>query len=510
MTPPKIATGQRGRLIAVLIVIALSQATAAALAAFATRWLFMAMDQGAALPVLALSALAGSALFIAMVRVLFRRIGERLGQDYACDVRLALFDHASRMAPADLAARRVGYLTLRFVGDLTALKDWPARGVPMLVEGAVMAPAMVVILFVLDPTFGLIGLLLAVLSLAALLIGASGLMRAHRGVRARRALLAADMAERLPIAPELAALGRRSLELRLIRRRAAQLTQASQARVTRGEAMRALPDALSGIAAAALIWWGAATGLPTGSIAAGLAVLALTARPLRDLMGVTDRAGAFRAAHAKLVSALARPVAKAAAPDNVRGTTRLPSGALGVELQNVDTGGSAVVSMLLAPGDTADLPPGTNADSLFRAISGLGQVVSGEIKLNDTAIQELTSGSLRRGVFRIDTHPIVLKGSMRRALTLGLSDRPEDEAILARLGKAGLSALLDRLGGLHNRLTEGARTLSPEARVEICILRAALGRPGLLLVAERQFLCVDAVRWLNNQPATVVFAGNSA
>ncbi len=510
MTPPKIATRQRGALIAILIVIALSQASAAALAAFATRWLFIAMDEDTALPVLALGALAGSALFIAMVRVLFRRLGERLGQDYACDVRLALFDHASRMAPADLAARRVGYLTLRFVGDLTALKDWPARGLPMLVEGAVMAPAMVAILFVLDPTFGLIGLVLASLSLAALLVGASGLMRAHRGVRARRALLAADMAERLPIAPELAAFGRRGLELRLIRRRAAQLQQASKARVTRGEAMRALPDALSGLAAAALIWWGASTGLPTGSIAAGLAVLALTARPLRDLMGVTDRAGAFRAAHAKLVSALARPLGKTAATDGISGTVKLPSGALRVELRDVDTGGGTVVSLSLAPGGTAELPAGTNADGLFRAISGLGQAIAGEIRLNDTPVQMLTPGSLRRSVFRIDTHPIVLKGSMRRALTLGLSDRPNDEAILALLRDAGLQALLDRAGGLHNRLTEGARTLPPEARVEICVLRAALGRPGLLLVAEPRFLCADATRWLRNQPVTVVFADTGA
>ena len=109
MTPLKIATRLRGRLIAILIMVALLQALAAALAAFATRWLFMAMDAGAALPALALSALVGSALFIAVARVMFRRIGERLGQDYACDVRMMLFDHASRMSPADLAARRVGY-----------------------------------------------------------------------------------------------------------------------------------------------------------------------------------------------------------------------------------------------------------------------------------------------------------------------------------------------------------------------------------------------------------------
>lgn len=505
MTPPRIATRLRRRLIAILITIALSQALAAAFAAFATRWLFMAMDEGAALPAPALSALVGSALFIAVTRVLFRRVGERLGQDYVCDVRIALFDHASRMSPSDLAARRVGYLTLRFVGDLTALKDWPARGLPMLVEGAVMAPAMVAILFVLDPGFGLIGLALAVLSLAVLLAGAPGLMRAHRTVRARRALLAADMAERLPIAPELAALGRRNLELRLIRRRAARLMQAAQARTTRGEAMRVLPDALSGLAAAALIWWGARIGLPTGSIAAGLAVLALAARPMRDLMGVTDRAGAFRAAHAKLVSALARPLARTDASEGPAArTARLQSGALGLELRDVDAGNGVLTTLSLDPGGRADLPAGTDADRLFSAITGLEPVRSGAIRLNDVSIQELSPGSLRRSVFRIGSHPLVLKGSLRRALTLGLSDRPDDEAIQKRLQGAGLLWLLDKLGGLDNRLTEGARTLSTEARVEVSVLRAALGRPGLLLISDAELLCDDVKGWLNDHSATML------
>ncbi len=510
MTAPQIATRLRGRLIAILIIIALLQALAAALAAFATRWLFMAMDQGTTLPMSALAALVGSALFIALARVMFRRFGERLGQDYACDVRLALFDHASRISPSHLAARRVGYLTLRFVSDLTALKDWPARGLPMLVEGAVMAPAMVAILFVLDPVFGLIGMVPAVLSLTALLVGASGLMRAHRTVRARRALLAADMSERMPIAPELAALGRRSLELRLIKRRAVQLARASQTRVTRGEALRVLPDALSGIAAAAVIWWGATIGLPTGNIAAGLAVLALAARPLRDLMGVTDRAGAFRAAHAKLASALARPLATKGGTDGALRSKRLPSGAIGLDLHHVDTGNGTLISLSLEPGTTADLPAGADADRLFRAISGLESVAKGEIMLNDIPIHELSPGSLRRLVFRIDAQPVVLKGSLRRALTLGLSDRPDDAAILKRLRKAGLAGQLDQLGGLDGRLTEGARTLSTQARVKISALRAALGRPGLLLVAEPELLCADVARWLQDQTATVITANPSS
>jgi ATP-binding cassette subfamily B protein len=506
MTPPAIGTGRRARLIAILTLIAVSQALAAAVAAFATRWLFMAMDRGAELPFAALLALIGSALFIAVVRVLFRRLGERLGQDYACDVRLALFQHASRMAPADLAARRVGYVTLRFVGDLTALKDWPARGLPLLVEGIVMAPAMVAILYVLDPVFGAVGLALAVLSVSCLVAGAAGLMQAHRRMRARRALMAADLAERLPIAPHLAAYGRRSLELALIRHRSRQLGEAAESRVTQGEAMRALPDALSGIAAAAIIWWGATNGLPTGTIAAGLAVLSLTARPLRDLMGVVDRAGAFHAAHAKLVSALARPLAKTAPSGPDLATVRLSTGPVWLDLRSVAVHNGPAISLRLDAGEQANLPATTDVEGVFGAISGLEAPSTGQIRLNDVPVQDLTPGSLRRNVFRIDCHPVLLKGSMRRALTLGLSERPDDAEIISRLDKAGLLDMLDRAGGLGKRLTEGARILTDMQRIEISILQAALRKPGLLLVSHRRLLCAEAVRWLQNHTATVVYA----
>jgi ATP-binding cassette, subfamily B, bacterial len=501
MIPPKIGADGRLRLILVLITLAFAQALATAVAALSTRWLFASLNGSGPLPTLALLALAGSGVTIGLARLGFHRTGESLGQNYARSVRMALFDHASRMLPADVEARRAGYLSLRFVGDLTALKDWPARGLPLLAEGVVVLPVVVATLIYIDWGFGLAGLLLTLISLGGLGAGFQALFRAHQSLRARRALLAADLSERMPIAPDLAALGRRPLEARLIARRSDQLANAAVKRATLQEIQRGLPEALTGIAAAFLIWWGWRGGLDSGTIAAGLALLGLAARPLRGLMDVSDRASGFRAAHTKLAATLARPTAPGRSAEPVR----LTSGPFRLDLRDVRIAGGPPISLCLTPGARASLPMGTNVDVIFRAIVGQEPIECGELTLNGVRVEDVSPGSLRRGVARITAMPIVLKGSLRRALTLGLTDRPSDKTIHQRLKKEGLSPLLDQLGGLDRSLAEGARGMSRAERVAISILRTALARPGLLLVSQEVRNEVpQAAEWLAQHPATVI------
>jgi ATP-binding cassette, subfamily B, bacterial len=393
--------------------------------------------------------------------------------------------------------------SLRFVGDLTALKDWPARGLPYLVEGCVVLPVVLATLFYIDQGFGWAGLLLSLISLGGLAIGFKALLRAHQNLRARRALLAADLSERMPIAPDLAALGRRIVEPRLIARRSSQLAHAAVKRATLQEVQRGLPEALTGIAAAFVIWWGWRSGLDNGTIAAGLALLGLASRPLRSLMDVSDRASAFRAAHSKLAAILARPTAPVRRIDPVR----LSTGPFQLDLNKVKIAGNPTISLCLQPGSRALLPGGVNADVIFRAIIGQASIESGELTLNGVPVENVSTGSIRRGVSRITSMPTILKGSLRRALTLGLTDRPSDKAICARFERMGLSPLLAQLGGLDRKLAEGARGMARADRIAISILRAAMSRPGLLLVSQEvQNEVPLAAEWLAQHPATMLRA----
>jgi hypothetical protein len=125
---PAISANGRKRRIACVAGLALGQAAAAGLAAFATRDAFAALHDGAGAPMAALAAIAVSGCAIAALRVAERAVAERLGGAYVADAREKLFLRLARTPPRALARRRRGGVALRFVGDMAAIRGWVAQG----------------------------------------------------------------------------------------------------------------------------------------------------------------------------------------------------------------------------------------------------------------------------------------------------------------------------------------------------------------------------------------------
>ncbi|MCR9085691.1 MAG: ABC transporter ATP-binding protein/permease [Rhodobacteraceae bacterium] len=471
MTPPGLFDGRRRALFAALVALAVAQAAALAAAAIATRAAFGALHSGADLPTGPISVLCVAMLSAAATQFGFRSLAEELGQDYAKDIRLKLFEHASRSAQSDLDRRRQGFHILRFTGDLAALKDWPGLGLPLLVQAAILLPAATAVLVYLNPSYGWVGLGMTVPSVLCLILSHGTLFQAHRTLRRKRADLAADMTERLPIAPRLAALGRRRTELRQLERSATRVAAAAQRRRQVSELLVAIPDVSTAIAASLIIAIGSLEGLPAATVAAALAALALTARPLRNIMSSSNRAAGFSAAHSKLKAALQRPTA-----EGCQRHVRLKKGPLSVEIApptgpaiRVDPGGAAVLPKAMID-DVAAVLTGTSANSDYA------------VRLNGEDACTLTPGTLRRLVGTVTDSPLLLKGSLRRALTLGLSRRPTDEELHHTAETAGLNGAIESLGGLDLRIAERGRNLTFEDRVMISLLRICLQKPGLILV----------------------------
>lgn len=474
-----------------LVGFSVVQAVAFAGAAIATRAAFGAFHAGTALPVLAITTLGVAGVVSALMQFAFRTLGESLGQDYARDVRLALFDHASRSDQSDLDQRRLGYHLLRFTGDLTALIAWPGMGLPRLIQAAILFPAALGVLAYLNPAFGWVGLGAVVPTLLGLLIAHRALLRSHKTLRRKRAILAADITERLPVAPQLAAFGRRQIERRRIGRKATDLADAAQARRRLSEALKAIPDLSAALAGCAILVLGSVNNLPAATVAAALAALALTVRPLRNVVSSGNRAAAFHAAHTKLSMALMRPVAPHAERE-----TRLKRRPLSVDIApegeaplHVPAGGQATLNR-------------EQMDALVPVLSGATLSETLLVRLDGKDIRTLTPGSLRRCVGVLTDTPLVLKGSLRRAITLGLTQNPSDADIHKTLATAGLADAVDTLGGFERRLTERGANLTAEQRVLISVLRVCLQKPGLILVHRGAQVPPD---WLSSLRATKLF-----
>jgi ABC-type transport system involved in cytochrome bd biosynthesis fused ATPase/permease subunit len=237
---------------------------------------------------------------------------------------------------------------------------------------------------------------------------------------------------------------------------------------------------VAGLAACAVIVTDAQTAASTGTIAGALAAIGLVLSPLRDLASVWNFRAAYLAAHRKCAAALTR-----AQRGTGRGDTRLPCGPLSVTVRDLPMPEGTPLSLDIAAGETRTLTcAADNADTLFSALWGLETVPPGQIILAGLCLTDLSRGSLWRGLHRLTSTPVVLSGSLRRNLALGLLNRPSDAKLRKAARAAGLGALMERTGGLDVLLAGGGRGLSATDRSALSLARILLGRPQLVLLGD--------------------------
>lgn len=480
---PRITGGGRRRGLALLVALALGQAAATGLAAFATRDIFAAFrEPSAALPMLALIVLAATGVAIGVLRFFERLTAEKVGQHFAAALRIKLFKHMARVSARDLAARRNGALALRFVGDLTAVRAWVSLGLARMISALVVLPMATAVLFYMNVE---IGLAVAVPMAAGLLLSAilgPRLGPAHRRLRARRARLAADMSERIPHAPELRLLGRMQIETRRLQARTDKLVDAALARARGAALLRAIPDVISGAVAACVFCVALTRGLPAAEAAGALAAVGLMVQPMRELAGVWDRHRAWQTAREKCLNLLNVPKLEIERAEDAS----LPKAPPNLIFSNVSSGALTNVTATALPGQTIGIigANGAGKSTLLSLAAGLERPVSGDVLLGDLSPAALTPRERREMIALIGARSPVLKGSLRRALTMGVQGRPTDAEILQQSQIFGLEKVIRRLGGLDGTVAEGGRNLSAGELRRVLLTRAALTKPRLLLLDE--------------------------
>ncbi|GAB5470341.1 MAG: ABC transporter ATP-binding protein [Rhodospirillales bacterium] len=485
---PRIAGAGRGRGIALVAVLAFGQAAAAGLAAFATRDVFVAFrSQAPDLPIEALVAIALAGIAIALLRVGERVVAEKVGQAYAAALRLKLFDHLTKLSAREVAGRRNGALAMRFVGDLAAVRGWVSLGIARWISAAIVLPLATGVLFLLNPTLGYAAGLPILLGLVAMLLAGPRLGPAHRRLRSRRARLAADMSERIPHAPELRLLGRIKTEETLLRRRTAALVDSALERARGAALLRAIPDAVSGLAAASVLTMALRGAASPAEAAGALAAVGLIIQPLRDLAGVWDKHRAWVAAREKCVTLLSLPPLVPSVP--AAGAPLDPEAAKGPQVltfQDVTAGRLRGLDAQALPGQKIAIVGGNGAgkSTLLSLAAGLEVPEAGRVSLGGHDPSLLSSSERRRMIALVGTRSPILAGSLRRALTMGSAPQPDDAQVLDQAKAFGLEAVIERLGGLDGRIAEGGRNLSAGEGRRILLTRAALSQAWLLLLDE--------------------------
>jgi ABC-type bacteriocin/lantibiotic exporter with double-glycine peptidase domain len=127
---------------------------------------------------------------------------------------------------------------------------------------------------------------------------------------------------------------------------------------------------------------------------------------------------------------------------------------------------------------------GIGKTTLFKIILKLFDLDTGDIKVNDTSIEEIDLESYRQHFLYISQELFIMKGTVFENIILNKSINQED--LIEILKKYNLYSRVNKLGGLDKNVSSGGKELSGGEKQVIEIIRFLLNDSQIILMDEPQ------------------------
>jgi ATP-binding cassette subfamily C protein len=373
--------------------------------------------------------------------------------------------------------------------DLTDLRNFVASGTVGLPMDLAVAPLMLLVLFLMNPLYGMIGLI-AVVILATMATVTELLSRrpAREGAQAQ-ARLQAETGSAIRNAEAITAMGMLPDLARRWRQSQVQALGAADEGRAVAKALAALARVMRMGMQVAIIVAGAVLVMDRqasiGTIVAAAVILARLLQPFEQLIDGWRHWMDAKAALDRLRDVLARgatvrsadPVAITSGRLAVDRVSFVPPGQSRPVLRNLSLG--------LEPGEMLGIigASGAGKSTLARLMVGLHPPTTGGIFLDGMGVHAHERGSFGRAVGYLPQEPMLFDGTVRDNIARFRDAPMEDVVAAARL--AGVHDLIGRLPrGYETRLTEGGGVLSGGQRQRVALARAVFGAPSFVVLDE--------------------------